>query len=364
MIVFQRRLPKLAVWVLALAGCAAPMTQTPRVVWQSGDRAYVALRDSTSLTAGDRVRFQLGDQTVAAGTVAQVVRGEMAQVELTSGSLGGERELAKVGVVVERAPFVPPSVLRIGLPSSARGTPFFKCRHVGVQPQWPDHAYETYSPSSRVTRFIRNPATAAETHWPDTLLVRLYDEVADEEIAIERGELDVAVFWPGELSSHMRASPRWGNPLMGIRSPGKVALVWSDTSSVDPFSVQREKFSVFAALNRDLFHGDLLSLPAGVTMDSAGVTIVRPRFQVDPILPGRAELQRYIDQHEPAPWSGFVRIQYSTLFTSPSGIFSGEGVTGTYLYAIRCPIVCRPGLRAYLAALGADQLANLIDCSP
>ena len=363
MIVFHRRLSKLAAWTLALAGCAAPMAQTPRVVWQNEGRAYVALRDSTSLAAGDRVRFLRGDRTVAAGTVAHMERGEMAQVELTSGSLGGERQLAQVGVVVERAPLVPPSVLRIGLPSSARGTPFFRCRRVGVQPQWPDHAYEMYAPSSRVTRFIRNPAITAETHWPDTLLVRLYEESADEEIAIERGDLDVAVFWPGELSSHMRTSPRWGNPLMGIRSPGEVALVWSDTSSTDLFSVQREK-AVFAALNRDLFHGDLLSFPAGVTTDSVGVAIVRPRFQVDPILPGRAELQRYIDQRVPAPWSGLVRVQYSTLFRSQSGYFSGEGVTGIPLYAIRCPIVCRPELRSYLAALGTDQLANLIDCSP
>src|SRR4029077_8015933 len=59
---------------------------------------------------------------------------------------------------------------------------------------------------------------------PDTLLVRLYGESADEEIALERGELDVAVFWPGELSTRMREDPRWGGALLGLRAHGVIAV--------------------------------------------------------------------------------------------------------------------------------------------
>jgi hypothetical protein len=347
--VSNRTLSKLAILAFVLAGCASPNSQMPRVVWLSGSRAYVALRDSTAVLAGDRVRFQRDGRTVASGIVARVEHGELAQVQVTSGPLGSERELLRTTVVVERASVAKPSTLRIGLPSAARGTAFFSCRRLGVRPQWPDSAYRADAPSSRTARFVRDPRIPLDKPWPDTLVVRFYDESADEEIAIERAELDVAVFWPSELSSHMRTSPRWSSPLMGIRTRGVVALVWDDPSSIDPAALEREKAGTFAALNRDLFHGDLLLLEAS-DPDSGGPSDLRPRFLVDPRCPGRAELQRYLDRWVPAPTNGVVRIEYQV------------DRTGSPLFAIRCPVVSRPDLRAYLSALGPDRVADLMDC--
>lgn len=357
----MRRLATLLA-LLLLAGCAAPLARVPRVVWVSGERAYVALRDSTSLEVGDRVRFQRAAKTVASGMVMHIEHGEIAQVTLTSGSVGGERELARTTVVAERSPLPAPSLLRIGLPSAARGTAFFACGHVGVEPQWPAGAYRVDAPSERLARFIRYPAIATDKPWPDTLLVRFYDESTDEEIAVERGELNVALFWPGELSGHMRASPRWRDPLMGVRSRGSVALVWTDSSAIHPGALQNEKASTFAALNRDLFGGDLLLSP--IWPDSMVPTSDHPRFQVDPRCPGRAELQRYLDRHLEAPTKDVVRLQYHVLFRFGPGTFGFEGVNGMPLYAIRCPIVCAPELRSYLGALGVNQLADLIACTP
>jgi hypothetical protein len=207
------------------------------------------------------------------------------------------------------------------------------------------------APSPRVARYIRDSRISLDTLWPDTLIVRFYDESADEEIAIERAELDVAVFWPAELSSHMRTSPRWSSPLMGIRTRGAVTLVWDASSSIDPAVLEREKAETFAALNQDLFHGDLLLLEAR-DPDSGGPSNVHPRFRVDPSCPGRAELQRYLYRRVLTPSQGLVRIEYRA------------DLAGSPLFAIRCPVVSRPDLRAYLSALGPDRLADLIDCSP
>jgi hypothetical protein len=359
-----RRLAALFLLLLC-AGCAAPLAGTSRVVWVRENRAYVALRDSTALAAGDRVRFERGGKTVAGGIVTRIERGEMAQVTLTSGSLGEDRDLARTTVLPERSPLVAPSSLRVGLPSAARTTAFFSCGQAGVESAWPAGAYRTDASSPRLARFLRNPAVSLDPPWPDTLIVRFYDENADEEIALERGELEVAVFWPGELSSHMRTSPRWRDPLMGVRSRGAVVLLWGDTSSVDPAALEREKNTTFDALNRDVFHGDLLPVPWNrPPADSARSASDAPRIQVDPRCPGRAELQRYLDRRAPAAPKGLVRLKYSELVRFSPGGFQAEDVAGIALFAIRCPIVCAPALRPYVAALGASRLADLIACMP
>src|SRR2546422_4979138 len=105
---------------VALAGCAASMAQTPRVVWVSGDRAYVAFRDSTAFEPGDVVSFEHRGKTLATGTVASVERGEMAQVMVSSGSLGEPRKLEAIRVVPEYSGEHPLSLLRVGLPSASR----------------------------------------------------------------------------------------------------------------------------------------------------------------------------------------------------------------------------------------------------
>jgi len=52
-------------------------------------------------------------------------------------------------------------------------------------------------------------AASAAGVWPDTIHVHLFDEASDQEIALERGDIDAAVFWPAELSTRMRGDARW-----------------------------------------------------------------------------------------------------------------------------------------------------------
>ena len=352
---------------IALAGCAAPMTQTPRVVWVSGDRAYVAFGDSTALEAGDVVSFERRGRTLATGTVARVERGEMAQVMVSSGSLGSGGELGRITIRADRSALAPRSLLRIGFPSRARRTLFFRCPSVRLRWHWPEGAFRAGAVEERRGEYFRDPSVSTTTSWPDTLRFRLYDDAADEEIALERGELDVAVFWPGELSSHMRESPRWRDPLSGTCSRGAVALSWNEGATPDPFELAHARSSVFSALNRDLFRGDLLPLFARTDSASLPSPLVVPRFEVDPSCPGRGELQRYIDRLQPSTGGthGSVRVFFSWLLNPVSGSFGVDGsVQGTALFAIRCPIVCRPELRRSIAALDPDHLAELIDCEP
>lgn len=351
--------------VVALAGCAASMTQTPRVVWVTGDRAYVAFRDSTAFEPGDRLSFQRRGRTVATGTVSRVDRGEMAQVTLSSGSLGGESEFGRTTIAPDRS-VLAGSLLRIGLPASARGTLFFRCRFVGLNPQWPEGLYRAGFVEERAREYLRDSSASAVAPWPDTLRFRFYDVAADEEIALERGELDVAIFWPGELSNHMRESPRWRDRLSGTRSRGAVTLTWTEGAPSDSFPLAVATSQVFSALNRDLFRGDLLPLFARTDSAGSPQPLVVPRFEVDPRCPGRGEIQRSIDRLQPSSGTrGLAGVSFGALRTPIAGTFEmNASMRSTTLFGIRCPIVCRPELRRTVAALGPDKLADLIDCAP
>ncbi len=291
-------------------------------------------------------------------------------------------------------------VLRIGCPGGERSSLLFDCGGGGLRPPLAAGAYRTDSLARDSYRMVRLAALAP---WPETLLVRRFGEVADEEIALERGEIDLAVFWPGEPSSHVRAGPRWQDPGFGSRSRGVLAARWGGP----PGALPR------AAID-ELFRGDLEPWP-----DSAGSA---PRaeppsqpsgavqFVVDPPCPGRLLLERFLNRAAPdgAQQRPTVRLFYlDTPVAAPdslardvlrylrNGSFPPELGTRadsleaeilrlaadrdpnamgrlcgrlreafgvTLLFTIRCPLVCEPGLRPYLKALGPDTFADLLEC--
>ena len=135
------------------------------------------------------------------------------------------------------------SRLRIGLPTG-RGNLLFAC----TPPPSTDPP-RGYRADSAGRGFVRNDAGMEA--WPETLAIARFADAADQEIALERGEIDLAVFWPGELSGRMRADRgRWAIA-MGARSRGVLAA----------FTPPALEGAPFAALNRQLFRDDLLPLP-------------------------------------------------------------------------------------------------------
>src|SRR5262249_42508998 len=104
-----------------------------------------------------------------------------------------------------------PALLRVGSRAPGRSANPFPCARTELGLDAATHRIET---SGRALRVTRLPDAPASTSWPDTLLVQPFDDPADEEIALERGEIDVGGFWPGELSSHLREHPRWRDPLV------------------------------------------------------------------------------------------------------------------------------------------------------
>ncbi len=214
---------RMALAVLALLAFQNPGRMNaaepePRVLWIRGDHVYASLPDSTFAEEGDRVTFRdRKKRTLAAGEVAEVIRGEVALVRVTSRSLAGIRKLDQVRLLFERAPLPPLGALRIGVPSARRRS---KCDDLvpGAPAAAPEYLTALMNPMT--WRLVRDPADSAHAAlgapaaWPDTLVVSLFDESADEEIALDRGELDVAVFQSGELSARMRGDPRVSGPVV------------------------------------------------------------------------------------------------------------------------------------------------------
>ena len=182
------------------------------------NRVYLEVPPSAALQSGQTIAFLSGDRAIATAVITRVYDSEIAVATLNSGSLAGVANLEGLRVTVDRHP-APPALLRLGYPSSRRVTKDFRCRNARLSPALEALGYRAVSPSDP-HRLVRDTSITADAPWPDTLLVRFFDESADQEIALERGELDVAVFWPGELSKHMRESPRFRDPLMAPRSGG------------------------------------------------------------------------------------------------------------------------------------------------
>jgi hypothetical protein len=392
-----RRAGLVALCLAGLASYAAAQSTAvdATVLLVRGERVYVALADSLALAPGDRLEFALRGRSIAAGEIVSVHQGVLAIARLTSGSLrSAKKRLDRVRMVathpVERAA----ASLRVGYPSPLRNPFCFACDRMSLREAWPARAYRIDASTDHSYRLLREPGVAADAPWPDTLIVRLFDESADEEIALERGEVDAAMFWPGELSRHVRDQPRWQDPLYGTRARGWFAAMWvagdsaEDSSGSRPFADDPR----FASLNQELYRGDLAPfIPAQHRAASAPAPERGPsgpvRFEVDTACPGHSAMERLLNRggsalahsgrvtrvrvfgldapvDDPAPATPHAPDELRTGPFARDSIPPGERVHVAYLFALRCPLVCTQRIRVTLNALGADALVNLFDCEP
>jgi hypothetical protein len=363
-----------ALCLASWSGCASapPRAHGMSVVYAREDRVYVAAADSLRPADGDPLAFSAGGRIVATGVVTGAYGADLAAVRLTSGSLRGVKRLDRLRVQARNPRFAAPPVLHVGLPGPHRANLLFGCPDMAVVGP---AAMGTAAPDrlgDRVYRLVR--ASRLPVHaptWPDTLLVRLFDEPTDEEIALERGELDVAVFWPGELSPHIREQSRWREFLSGTRTEGMLAAIQLDRSSPDGGSLPEGILEKLVALNDGLFRGDLARFeePPGV---DAHVATGAPRsestrFEVDHACPGWDVMERYLNRETSpgAPGYGGLRIRV-TYLGAPSDAWSSlrDSLHVVPLFAVRCPVVSAPELRPYIRSIGADALVNMLVCRP
>jgi hypothetical protein len=333
-----------------------------RVLWIRDGAIYVAAPDSGSLGPGTTLEFSRDGRALATARVSRMLDAHVALARLESGSLAGEHRLDELAVRAEAAPLERVGRVRLGLPGRERVSLLFRCVRTGVETRL---GSATYAPDTvrGVLRLMRQPsetpADGPAPTAPDTLEVRFFSDAADQEIALERGELDVAVFWPGELSARMRGDARWKDFARGLRARGVLAAVRParDTLPYDPRPL--------AALEREAFAGDLLPWRELEPAPERSVTPRPLRWQVDPALPGARILERILQR------AGNPAVQRTARLTwLDVPVAARDAVQGTWrtpgvepLHALRCPVLVAPALRPAFAVMGgADAFANLLRC--
>jgi hypothetical protein len=260
------------------------------------------------------------------------------------GSFAHEKRLDKLRVLTYPVLAAPYMTLRVGLPAPSRTQLLFAC----PVSRWNDQHGSPYGADTLGRRMVRlRRGTGSAATEPETLLVRFFADVADQEIALERGELDVAVFWPGELSARMRADSRWGEPKRARRLHGVLACVGADSLAPDP--------GALATLQRDVFAGDLEPLSVVPKPGSPPARLVR--LEPDASLPGAAVLARALGtagRQGPA-----LRLTY---LPDADAAMLAPAVRGGF--ALRCVVLASQALRdGWPTHEGAIELANLLQCA-
>lgn len=349
--------------VASVPSLAAPVELKAKVVWVRGDRIYVASAESLALQEGDLLRFRAGKKEIAAGTVVDIRDAAMIVASLTSGSFRKEKKLEKLRILAERPALQRYSFLRVGCPSPSRPSLLFACDSATIGASLPSGAYRADTLGERWYRFVRNATVTLDAPWPDTLYVRTFDESPDEEIALERGELDVAVFWPGELSAHIRKDARWKDFLYGVRSKGYLFGTSVETGALQPLDEGTTR-GVLDALNRSMFRNDVAPWPEGTVPDPANDVTPPVSIEVDRAIPESMALERLLDQDAasgpPGPRRP-IRIFYSGVEVTERGPVFPE-IGSTPLSPIRCPVVSNAKLRKTITALGPNAFADLLGC--
>ena len=303
------------------------------MLWWHDGRIYLAASDSTA-TPGTRLTFVVRGRTIATGEIQRVVDGDLVVARLESGSLAKEKKPERIRVLAEPPALQTPRLLRVGYPASGRGAALFTCAPAALRP--PPGVRTAEGAGARGWRWIRDDSAAsAPPHWPDTLVVRLFDEAADQEIALERGEIDAAVFWPGELSTHLREHP------LGRQASraGAGGIVWAS-------GVAAGDTVTLAALDRDLFRGDLLARPWAAPPSSQAA-----RFEIDPAWPGRPALERFLARTAAGPRP--ARLGFAADALAPAGAVT--------VFEMRCVVVAAPAVQRAVAAI-APALVRPLDC--
>jgi hypothetical protein len=350
----------LAACCLAIAGAAhaEPHQLNASVVWTRADLIYVAAPDSGELSNGMTLWVLHGKRELASATVTQLLEPHLALARLVSGSLANEKHLEKLHVRGEAPAFVRVALLRVGLPGRGRTNLLFSCAAAGVSAKLGADEYGVVSLGLGAYR-LAHVATSEPSFAPDTLIVRLFTDAADEEIALERDELDVAVFWPGELSARLRGDERWRGAARGVRARGVLAgLAGSSDTLALPLAE-------LANVNRELFGGDLVAWSELESAASSAAESAPARWTADAALPGARVIERVLARSGAGTSARPVRLAYLDV-----PIAAGDAAAATWrtrgvtpVFAVGCPVLATPAARASVARLGADAFANLVTCA-
>ncbi|HTM00854.1 MAG TPA: hypothetical protein VL503_07005 [Candidatus Omnitrophota bacterium] len=342
----------LAIVIGLSSSCAA--SNGHRILWTRADHVYVALDYGAAVAEGDSARFEERGKALAAGRVAEVVRGELAIVSLPPGALGRVKKIERVHVTFMRAGAARPPSLRVALPAGGRGNLAVPCAAgsdgLPVLPRdLRGYVLNERERSERPLRLRPDPHAVPPPGWPDTLIVSFFASATDEEIALERGDVDVAVFWPGELSRRMRDDARWKDTPHGLRSRGVVAITGADLvpAGLDSATVR--------ALDDELFRGDLEWTGAFVSASERGPG----RLGIDESLPGFAAIREWLARRLGTPRGGIVgRIAYvdAPFDSAPAPGFQP-------LYRMTCPVVSGPAWRPVIERMGPGVFADMIPCT-
>jgi hypothetical protein len=326
------------------------------------------------LEPGTALTFHDKKKTVATGEVLNVFEQTFVVAKLTSGSFKKIKHPDRLAVVAEPPRSRAPAKLRVGYPSAKRPTLLFVCDSAGID--LPSAGFGAVQSSDHLYQLIHRGDVPDTSSWPDTLIVRFFDDAADEEIALERGEIDAAVFWPGEPSMHIRDKLRWAGEPSGLRQRGIVAALFlAFHPTIDSLTVATATRRVAATVNNELFRGDLAPCGTSVVDTTATVTNLPIRFDVDPRLPGHDDLQKILDRvwkpNTLAKGADLVRITYldmplDSLATSLSISGINDQPTkisaAVCLFRIRCPILCSQSARSAVEGVGPDKIVNLLRC--
>jgi hypothetical protein len=330
-----------------------------RVLWAGDGRVYLAARDSISLDPGTRLTFFERGKPVAEASAERVLDGRLIAARVTSGTEAAFREPGTLEVRASAPRFKAPNLLRVGIPDERRASLLVNCSSPAPPLPPASLGYRSEPLGNRGARLVRgrSDSLVGAGSWPDTLLVLRFGEATDEEIALERGEIDVGVFWPGELSSALRQGPLGQDLLLGTRAHGGLA-VSDDPPQAQPRAPSAAAVSASAmqALNRELFRSDLLASDAADS--GAGMPV---RFRAEGSLPGHAEIERVLNAHAPVASQGTVARRVRVFDADSLARPAAAG--GERVLRVRCPVVCAPELRAYIRALSPDAFAELPGCA-
>lgn len=352
----------------ARGGAEKPL-RNAHVVWVRDDRVYIASEDSVAFNPGTILTFTDRRKVVAAGEVTAIQGGELVAARLTSGSLNKVKHLDRLEITTAPPVVRGPAIMRIGFPAPGRKNLLFDCVHQSLDPSVRLDSvrisplqgyYESELLDERTYRLVRQSADSQAATWPETLIVRLYDDVSDEEIALERGDLDAAVFWPGEASRHIKETTGW-QPGQGIPPRGTLtALVHRPLETGETETLRDDEWEALERMNRELFRDDLSPAPGR----SKATPSAPGRFHVDPSLPGHEAMGRYLNgalgTSAPIDTNRVIQIEYEEIWPTVR-LYGGQ--YDKYGFAVRCTLISGARLRAYLKSVNSDAFANLFQCA-
>ena len=371
-----------ALAALLLGGANFATAAPLRVIWSRGTLVYLEALDSDAFGLGDSLAFALPGERLARGTVVRSDPGRLVEAELFEGTLPLERATdGMISIAVSRAITKHVAKFAVGLPSPARSSPLFACGSGSLREATLPLCYRVASSGRKRFTLVRD-SLCGEQPGPDTLLVVWFDHVSDQEIALERGELDAAAFWPGELSTHMREQTRWQSYALGIRLSG--LLVARAVTGLPPrYDVPRTPTAADTAALGDLranrFRQELAAIPPPGPSASHGELAFAPPprnalrsrilgFETDPACTAEAPFWQRgatpANRRQAGP--GLV-VKYVEA-ADPTPAFATPGVVG--VFHIFCPVLFQapplfqPGRHDSTTPFDVAALVNLMGVLP